>query len=199
MQLDPSLKLVLERRNESGPYYVYSSSVARNTVKEYWEVIKNSIGRLYAGGDPRMAPKFAGDAVRATAKELGVADDVEKYFLAEIRRLTIVVKRGDKGWEQIPFDEAAKTFLDEDEVDEIEGAIVFFTLAWRFHSTNDRAKVITAAVLLWAGRTISSSFTEWFASLPTLKETVASGETTLEPRPASKAVVTDATGSQVPS
>lgn len=200
MQIDKSLRLVLERRNDDGKYYVYSSTVSRNMAKEYWEAIKNAIGRLYAGSDPRMAPKFAADAVRAAARDLDMLDAVERFFIPEIRRLTTVIKMGAAGWEQIPFDEAVKTGLvDEDEADEIEGAIVFFTLAWRFHPTSDRAKVVMAAVLLWAGWTTSLAITDFINSLRTSPETVVSGETTPEAPPASPQAVMDASGSQVPS
>ena len=180
MKIDASLKLVIERRRESDgkPFYVYANAVSRNTAEQFWQVIQTAVGKLYfGGGNPTIAPKFAANAVRRAADELGVREDVDRFFLAEIRRLATVVTPGETGWESAMFDEAAKT-LSEDEVDEIESALCFFTLAWRFHSTNDRRAVISGAVTLWGARTTSSTFMEFVGSLPTLKETAASGETT---------------------
>ncbi|MCX7898480.1 MAG: hypothetical protein N2444_00055 [Methylocystis sp.] len=181
MVIDASLKLVIERRRESdgATFHVFAEPVSRDTAREFWSVIQAAVSKLYlGGGNPVIAPRFAANAVREAAREAGVEDRVERFFLAEIRRRVMVAVPGDAGWDTMTFDEAAKSAMTEDEAEEIESAIVFFTLAWRFHSTADRKAVISGAVSLWQGRIISSGFTEWIASLPTSTATDASGATT---------------------
>jgi hypothetical protein len=197
MVIDAALKLVIERAREAdgATFYVYAQAISRNTAKEFWRVIQAAVGKLYfGGGNPTIAPRFAAEAIREAAKEMGLSERVEQHLIGEIKRLAIVVAPGAAGWENMPFEEALKRgVLSEDEADELESAIAFFTLAWRFHSTNERTGLISSAVTLWRARTTSSSFTEFLASFPTLKETGSSGETT------AAAPVRDAAGLSVPS
>lgn len=193
MKIDASLRVTFERRRESdgAPFYVYAQSVSRNTAREFWQVVQRATNQLYINsGSPQGALRFAAAAVREAGTFLG-NERVEQFFIGEMRRLAMVVL---PGGESLTFDEAVKNgALSEDEVDEMEAALCFFTLAWNFHSTENRALIIASALTLWNGRTTSSSFTEWTASLPISKETVNSGaKTEAAPEKA-------ATGSSAPS
>lgn len=194
-KIDASLKLVLERRRESdgATFLVYSQPVSLVVAREFWQVLQGAVATTYGGGNPMIAPRFAAQAVRDAAAAIG-NDRVEQSFIGEIKRLTMVIVPGETGWQQIPFSDAVRAgLLSEDEADEVENAIVFFTMAWRFHSTNDRKALVSSAVTLWRGRTTSLSAMELIASLPTSNATDASGATT-ETGPAKTPA-----GSSVPS
>lgn len=202
MKIDRTLKLVLDRKREEdgAPYHVFASSLSRGALRAHWQVVQKAIGWLYSegGGGAATAPRFAAEAIRSAARALNVEKEVELNFLGEIRRLANVVMPAANGWETMTFEEAAQKHLSEDEADEILNAIAYFTLALSFHSTEDRAAVVAGAALLWNGRTTSSPFTEFLASLPTSTQAENSGATTTAASPQGPGVRT-LTGQSVPS
>ena len=128
--------------------------------------------KIYSGGLGIIsAPRVAAWILRDAAKELGMWDGpegAERGLAQEIRRLTSVIVLTEKGWEPIPLHEAiAKGSLDEDEGEDIEHAISFFTLAWRYHRKEDRKLVMDGASQLWGGHLESLTYMEFCNSLST--------------------------------
>jgi len=196
MQIDRTLKLVLDRRREDdgAPYSVFASAISSRALKKYWQLVNGSMGLLHTSSElgPRTAPKYALEAIREVAREKGplYADDIEKNVIGEMRRLAMVVMPDEagwedqinrdkdgkvesvtgaakRGWETIPLDEAlSKNLLSEDEGDEVMNLLAFFTLAHSFYPVAERRTTMSAAAAYWGGRTTSSDFMEWKNSLP---------------------------------
>lgn len=213
--LDKTLKLVVDRLHESddfngvgSPYYVWASPLSLRVAKTYWHVFQNAAGMLYTSDlGAKSAPRYAAEAIRTAARQLGIGDEVEKNVIGEIQRLAMVVSPSGNGWSPVTFDSAVKDgVLSEDEADEVLNVLAFFTLALRFHSTNggQRTVLVNGALgMHWNGRTTSSQYTEWLASLPTSTQVESSGETTTgaspDPSQTAHAGVRTISGSQVPS
>jgi len=183
VRIDRTLKLVLDckREDDGAAYHVFASAIPRAAVKTYWQVINNAMGKLHTSAlGAASAPKFAAEAVRSAASELGMATaaDVEKNFIGEIKRLAMVILPKAGGWEPVSYEEAAKGLISEDESDEILNLLAFFTLALAFYPVQQREPMLTGAfVVHWNGLITSQDFTAWKDSLPTSTLAASSGET----------------------
>ena len=100
---------------------------------------------------------------------------VKATLLAEITRLSNVVLPGDRGWQTMPLETAInRQLLDEEEIAEVEGALVFFTCVSAILRRATVPGILAEVSSLWPMQTTLSNVTEWTASLPTLTETETS-------------------------
>jgi hypothetical protein len=94
--------------------------------------------------------------------------EVQHGLVGEIHRLTSAILLTEQGWEAIPFDEALrKNMLDQDEASEVENALAFFTVVSLMHRKTQLPGVLGMACDLWEARIVSSNSTEFAASLRT--------------------------------
>jgi len=177
MKIDRNLKLVMPI--ERG--WVHSMPISRHVFEKYFLPISKAFTRIYAAGLGSMTgPRVAAMMLRKVAEEDGVwegQDGVENGLMNEIRRLSNVVMTGEKGWETIPYYDALRQkLLDEDEVSEVENALVFFTLASAMHRKNELAAILTSATRFWGGATSSLTLMAFVESLPTSTPEENTGE-----------------------
>ena len=182
MQIDKRLNLVVPVYQDGDKVlYVHSAPIRRETFERYFFVISKAFATIYQKGLGAMAgPRIAAMLLKKIAQEDGEWEGplgVERGLFAEIHRLSNVIAPGDKGWEQIPFEEALRLkLIDDDDASEIENAICFFILASAMHRKTELTGVLEAVKGLWGAQTTSFNSTEYIASLPTLIPVESSGE-----------------------
>ena len=81
------------------------------------------------------------------------------------------------------LDEAVRRdLMDDTDVAEVDGILLFFSAAWRFHGKADRRGVVAISASMWGGFVTPSNSTEYVASLPTSTAAASSGATA-QPQP----------------
>lgn len=157
--------------------YVHSTPISMEVFDIHHKVISTTVNGLLSNG--LFAPRTAHLELRDVAKALKAWDGptgVQMGLVNEIHRLTNLLIPGERGWEMVPYDEAVKRdLLDDEEKQQIEGAITFFTLAWRTYPIRIRQAMTEGAASMWAARTVSSSCSEFLSSLPTSTADASTG------------------------
>ncbi|KWN80871.1 hypothetical protein WM24_23850 [Burkholderia ubonensis] len=177
MKLDRKLNLVLNI--ESG--HVHHAPISKEVFERYFLPISKTFTRIYAEGLGSMAgPRVAAMMLKKVAQDDNIwegVDGVENGLMNEIRRLTNVVLPSEQGWSTLPYYEALRQdMLDEDEVSEVENALCFFTCAVSMHKKNERNVIVGAMTLFWGGQITSSGLMEFARSLPTSTADENTGE-----------------------
>jgi hypothetical protein len=172
-KLDKSLNLVVPIETEAhGTVYVHSTPIRTETFKRYFLLISKTLNSIYAEGIHTVAgPRVASLMLQSIAGECGEdgAPTQAEELLAEIRRLTTVQVWGANGWDTVMLDVAkSRGVLTEDEADEAEGFIVFFTCIFHVHRKTEISAFLLPMQTLWGTQTTSLNATEYRASLPTL-------------------------------
>lgn len=203
MKVDRNCNLVMSlAREEGGKIHVHAAPLSRVAFDEYAILFGKTFATIHAQGlGQNFGPRYAANILKNVAESLmpyadnkeqldrnkAVARQLYDRAMAEIHRLTNVIVPTDRGWDTMPFDDAVRReLLDEDDVSEVDNAIVFFTLAWRGYLKADRKEMTEGAAKLWGGSLTSSNVTEFVSSLPTSTAGANSG-------------VSPAPGSSVPS
>lgn len=181
MKIDRALNLMIPGTRADGtPYYVHSTPISAEIFDRYWEPLVAAWGRIYTGGFGILGgPRIAHKMLRKVATEQGCWEGpggVQQGLIVEIHRLTNMLLSTERGWEMVPFEEASKkSLIDAADVDIIEGAITFFSLASVSHRSEDLPTVLSGAARLWGAQTISLSCTDYLHSLPTSTRAAPSG------------------------
>jgi hypothetical protein len=182
LSLNRKLNLVIPIDIREGvTAYVHSTPISREVFESYYQVIARTFNGIYQGGLGTLAgPRVAKMELKRIAIEMGLWDGpagVNSGLLGEIHRLTNVIRPGLSGWGTIPFEDALRqNYFNDDDVSEIENAIVFFIVASAMHKRSELGPVLEIVSKLWGAQTTSSNCTEYSASLPTSIETESSGE-----------------------
>jgi hypothetical protein len=185
VKIDNKLNLIIPVYDEDMKTivaYVHSTPIDAGVWDKYWEPMSIAFTRIMAGGHGAVGgPRIADKMLRKVAQELGVWEGiggVENGLIEEIKRRTLVLApRESGGWEQLPFHEACKTILCQEDGEEIQGALVFFTLVSWGNRRGARKQMLEIAMELWGARVESLSYTEFRDSLPTLIVTANTGVT----------------------
>ena len=94
-------------------------------------------------------------------------DDEVRALFAEFRRLTMVLASGPSGWDMVPVDQAISGgLIDNEDWEEAEAALVFFTCHYSMAKKANRARIALATASLLRASTTPSSLSEYLASLP---------------------------------
>lgn len=175
-KIDRQLNLVIPiERGDGVRLYAHSTPIDLRIFDAHFAVIAKTFSEIYGEGLGLLAgPRVAAKILRRIAEGLNLWDtpagqpSIRRDLFEEIRRLTNVFAPGEKGWEMLPLDSAAKSgVLDEEDVSEVENFAVFFTVIWRMHKKSDRKVIMEAAALRWGGELTSSNCTAYRDSLPT--------------------------------
>lgn len=186
LKINRQLNLVIPIDRGSEPaLFVHSTPVASSVFKQYWEVVGRTMNALYSRGFGFFAPRYAAPMLREMAQASAGTDSqlraqaldrLEKGFIAELRRLTNVLVLGAKGWEMVPLEDArSMDLIDEEEFDEVETAVIFFTCASRSHLKSEQDKV-HGALSMWNARAESLDCTAFRNFLATSSVTASTGE-----------------------
>jgi hypothetical protein len=180
MLVDRKLNMVFPVDCDGGPYYVHSMPIGRETFERYHLVIAKVFTQFYAAKiNVVAAPKVAALMLKDAAVRMGIWDDaptgelgVGRGLMGEIRRLSNVVMPTATGWGTIPLEEAiSRNLLTPDDLAEVEGAIVYFTVASSMHRKADLSGIMIGVDSLWGTKTSRSTLSEFSGSLPTSTET----------------------------
>jgi hypothetical protein len=191
MQIDEALFIVITvDRMDGTTVHVHAAPIGREVFQRYWLPLSKAFALIYGEGLHLAGPRIAAEALRKVSEDLRVWEGpmgVERGLLPEIRRLANVVAPGGgnghaPGWQMIPYDDAVRGgLIDQEDLDEIEGILVFFTLAWRLNLRRERRALIDGLVALWGASTSSASLSEFVAGLPTSTATASIGATVPAP------------------
>lgn len=188
----PNRKLHLVVPVEQGPVtaYVHSTPVDGDVFDTFFLPISKTFAAIYQEGLSVVSgPRVAAKMLKAVSTSLGIweseSGDPERIgltvkggLMAEIHRLTnVFVPTPENGWSMVPLDDAIRLgVLDAEDVDEVENALVFFTLAWLMHKRTDRQQVLEGAASLWGAQVTFSTCTAFRDSLPTSTAAASSGK-----------------------
>lgn len=176
MQINRQLNLVQTCETASGTIHVHSEPLSREVWKSYFLVLSKTYSQLFSQGIHLIAgPSTVMNMLEHIARRDGVwvgPEGVEQGLLGEIRRLTNVVMANGAGWRTIPYEIArTQASLDQDAMEEIEGAIVFFICAsgvLKGPKAREKLTVLLGMMeFQWQALNTSSNVTEYAASLPT--------------------------------
>lgn len=175
MIIDRNLSLIIPVYQGEKTLHIHATAIGASTFDTYFMPLAKTFSAIVSEGLGVVSgPRVAAKVLREVSKNLGVWDGdtgVEKGLLTEIRRLANVFAPTDHGWDMIPLEDAIRSnLIDSDDGDEIENALVFFTVSWHMVRKKEREATLSGAASLWGARLESLSCTEFRASLPTLTE-----------------------------
>lgn len=172
MKLSDKLHIVIPiyESSEVAPIiaYVHSAPISTEVFQAHFMLLGRTFSAIYSSGlGPVAGPRVAHLLLNKVAKEQG--DELGGIALMnEIRRLTNVMLRTEKGWEAFAYDDVVNHgLIDADDLTEVTNAIVFFTVLSATHRRAERRSMIDGAAKLWGAQITSSDFTAFAGSLPT--------------------------------
>lgn len=179
MEVDNALNLIMPVMRPSGIHcYVISPPLHRLVLKAYSMPIAKAWSTMYEQGIHVIAgPPIAKDALEQASKAMQRdamsswwegPNGVEMGLLNEIWRVTSVLAPGENGgWDQMMYLEARDRakIITEDEADQVENALVFFTLNWRMLHPLIRQGMIAQTGQTWGWQVSPSTISEFRASL----------------------------------
>lgn len=176
MKLNEDLRLVLP----VGDLQAYHTPISREVFEANYRILAATKAALGSKGTfyqidagPRIAALTLRDEGRRDAEERGMVDErgnprdeMTGAFLAEIKRLTVILCPGPQGYDLQPVDSAiASGALDTDDWREAESAIVFFTCLCCLTPRASRAQIAQATAGLLKAATTSLPPMEYATSL----------------------------------
>ena len=180
MKIDKKLNLVIPVESENGSIFVHATPISRDVFEKYFLVISQTFAAIYSEGLGQVAgPRVAALMLKKIAVDSGSwdgSDGVDNGLMNEIRRLTNVVMPGNNGWVTMQYQDAIECkLISQDDIDEIEGNIIFFICVSAVHKKNLIQGMLAMMSNLWATQISSLNSTEFARSLPISTETVSSG------------------------
>lgn len=178
-KLNRKLNIVLKTEGVNGSdIYIHSVPIGINTFKDNYLVISRTFTGIYTNGlGPVTGPKVAKYMLLDQAEQLGLKEHTEKSLLVEVSRLTNAVVLGNNGWETLPYAEAKKrSLLDEQNSEEAENILIYFMCASSVRLRTEIDLTFNGLQLLWDAQTTSLDVTEFMRSLPTSTPTGNTGE-----------------------
>ena len=180
MRINRKLNLVIPviREDDDGKpqtaMHVHATPLHHEAFEANWYLLAQVFdGILGDGGVGRTAgPRVAGLMLRRIADAAKVDAGP---LIAEMQRRATVLVPGADGYDHLPLhDAAAQGVLDEDELSEIEGALVFFMVGSALLKKGD-TPMMWAGLRLWDGASSPLSATEYAISLKTSTEAATTG------------------------
>lgn len=171
VSINKKLNLVIPVDTDTGRIWVHSVPISREIFESNYLLLTRTLSNLYANGiGPAMAPRVSKLVFMDTAKEMDEKTDISSSLLQEIYRLTnfLMPGTGGHGWQTIPFGEVkAKKLIDEQQISEVENAVVYFIVASALHLKNELPMAYQGLKSIWNAETTFSSVTQYGNSLTT--------------------------------
>jgi len=180
MRLNERLNLVIPiyDTDDRVKAYVHSVPLSREAFEAHYLLIAKTFAAIHAGGlgevaGPRVAAMVLRDVARRERDEEGAV-----ALTSEVRRLTNVLAATPTGWDRVPYEEVVtRKALDDDDLSEVENALIFFMVASAMHRRRILREVLPGAASLWGAQTSPSDFTVFAASLGTSTQVAHTGVT----------------------
>lgn len=170
-RINNRLNVVIPVDFAQGSGWVHCVPVSRDVFEQYFDVFARALTDTYASGAQLMSARIAYLQLRRTAQRMGVWDTeggVEKGLLPEIRRLTNIIIPGQPA---MMMGKALRDgVINEEDVDELMGPVIFFTLAYWVNRKQDLPEILQVVGRVWGLQTTSLNCTEYADSLPTSTE-----------------------------
>lgn len=175
MNLNSALNFVIPLKTaEDGEplVWAYHTPISSEIFQTNYRIIAETNARIWGKGlkyaataGARIAALTLRDVARADAEEYGL-EDAGPGFLAEVKRLTIVLAPSEGGFAPIPVDLAlGRKIVEQADWDEVESAIVFFTVGYAMAKRAGRAAFSELISSQIGGSITSSPPMEFAASL----------------------------------
>jgi hypothetical protein len=182
MRIDDNLNLVFPvcfDSKGSPTVYAYHTPIGQHAFEASYRVLAATKAALFSKGaayaadvGPRIAALRLRDEGILDAIERGQIDEsgaprdsLTKALLEEIKRLTMILAAGPKGWQTLPVDEAIKQdVIEPSDWQEAESSIIFFCSAYCLARRQIRKAISEAIADILKGSITASSPLEWTAS-----------------------------------
>lgn len=178
--LNKRLNLVVPLQLGDGKQvFVHSTPITRETFEVYFLIMGKTLSAIYRNNlSVNFGPRMAAMMLQKEAEEAGEWEGVRTGLMMDIRQRSNLVMPTDKGWTTVPLQDAIdRHVLDADEVSEVEGQIVFFTLVSAIHQKRDVPRILEAATEFYGSQLTLSDCTAFVRSLPISTATDSTGET----------------------
>ena len=140
MKLDRKLNFILEVERDEGKAFVYATPLHRLVFEKYFEVITETQNKMMEKGPE---------------------------WLLRMGPLVAKLMPTDAGWDAVPLQHALDTkFFEPEDAEEVENAVVFFTVGCASMKRAQRDPFMEAASVLWGASVTSLPLTEYQSSLP---------------------------------
>ena len=181
MKIDRKLNLIVPvERDDGGMVHIHATPVSKETFAKHFKIISKTYTEIFKEGAAYIASagsKVAMLMLRKVAAEEGINAN---ELMTEIRRLSNIIVSGENGWESIPLSVGIQRgLIDEDDIDDAEGQIVFFICCSAMIAKKDLSSLMETICGFFGSQTVSSTCTEFAASLPILTQE----ENTTESKP----------------
>lgn len=169
MRIDKRLNLVIPIEDETGTIYIHATPLSHVAFERYYKVLARAFTVIVSNYSVVAGPRVALMTLREVASEVGMKDEVETGLIPEIRRSTnMLVPADGGGFETVMFQTALdRKMLSEEDVSEVENALVFFTVYSAMLKRTQRVELLDGAAKMWGASITSLSVTEYGASLKT--------------------------------
>lgn len=169
LKINRRLNLVLEvTRPDNAVVHVHSVPISRETYDSHWLFLHKVVSRIYGQGfHAGAALRIGYRMMAALAKEMQIEQQINEGLFAEMWRLTNVVYYDNGGKKTAMFFDVMRnnTILDDEDIEEVQNAICFFTSASWVHGREEREGMYQ--LFREAGMPITSlDFTAWSNSFP---------------------------------
>lgn len=182
LSLNRKLNFVIPVEVDNGvTVYVHSSPIKRETFEAYYDIFGKTYTAIYSQGyglyaGPRMTKMIIKDIAEKSKRWDGPLG-VEHGLFPEVRRLTNVVLPSKTGWGTKPFEDAINEgMFNEDDLNEIENGIYFFTLASVMNRKSELRPILAYVAATWGAQLESLDCTGFANSLQTLIPDESTGE-----------------------
>ena len=172
VEVTRQLNLIVHIELASGATgHVHAAPVSRQVFEDHFLVMTKTLTALYQEGlGSTTGPGVAYLMLKRTASNMGIWDEVNARLIAEIHRLAnVAMPAADgRGWSLTPLHDVIRdSLIDEEQLGELNNALVFFILASAVQKRSQRPSTIENMCGIWETSTTRSALTEWIASLPT--------------------------------
>ena len=180
MKISRALNIVIPLDRGERAIYVHSTPISEEVFRLYWRVLAAAHARLFQEGLGAInGPRVASLMLEDVAKERGAwegPDGIQNGFMAELHRISNVLVPSPNGWQTVPLHGAVgREDISKEELNEIEGILVFFMLVSVLNKKSIVPGMLNAAGSLWDFQTTLYNVTEYAASLPSLTEGASIG------------------------
>lgn len=168
LSLSEKLHLVIPiyaEDNETIHAYVHSAPISSEVFEAHFLLISKTFAAIHAEGLGNVAgPRVASLILNKVAERIGDPSNAIA-LMNEVRRLTNVLMRTDRGWETYAFQDVTDgRLLDEEDLNEVINSVVFFTAAYVMHQRKNRKAFLVGAAIIWGAQISPLDFTAFVAS-----------------------------------
>lgn len=183
MNIDKKLNLAIPLDRENGQViYVHAMPISEQVFDQHFAIIGKTMSAIFNEGfgevtGPRLAAKIM-KKIAIDEEAWDGALGVNATLMQEIRRLTNILMPAGSDTPMLLLEDAAKRgIVTKQELDEVENALVFFTVVSSMCRAPTRRVMLKGMAGLWDAVITSSNATEFRSSLQTSRETDNSGGT----------------------